>query len=168
VGRYETTPAWRPWLTAVLLLLAAAGQQGLIAGTIYGWCGAQPDLLLTVTLCIALLSDPQIGAFLGFASGLLTASLVGQTVGTYLMSYTLAGYLAGRFTARLFQANAFVVVLGVLAASAAAHVLHGLAAPSHLSLAFWVRTTLGGALWNAVLSLPISAILRRSGWGSTY
>lgn len=159
-------PEWRPWLLFGLMMIAAGTLQSLLAYPLFHWIGSQPDLLLTVALCAALLSDAVTGAFLGFAAGLFTASLVGQTLGTYLVSRTLAGYVAGRFTTRLFQANAPVIVIGVLVASLSAAALQGLAAPPHRSsLGIWLRTMAGGAAWNAAFALPVAALLRRAGWG---
>lgn len=155
----------RPWGTLVLLFIAGSVAQSTLAYPLHSLLGAQPDFLLTVLLCAALLSDAATGSILGFAGGLLSASLVGQTVGTLLVTRTIAGFLAGRFTARVFEANTLVVVLGVLVTSLAAYLLQTLVAPPKVGLTPWLQATLGGALWNALLSVPITSILRRSGWG---
>ena len=157
--------ALRAWGILILLFLAAAAAQSTLAYPLGSLVGAQPDFLLTTLLCAALLSDPITGSVLGFVGGLLSASLIGQIVGTLLVTRTIAGYLAGRFTARVFQANTLVVMLGVLVTSLAAFVLQTLAAPPHIELTAWLRETIGGALWNAVFSLPIGALLRGNGWG---
>ncbi len=102
---------------------------------------------------------------LGFIGGLLSSALVGQTVGTLLVSRTVAGFMAGRFTARIFEANTLVVMLGVLLTSLAASVLQILAAPPRFGLAFWLQATVGGAIWNALISIPIGGLLRQGGWG---
>ncbi len=162
---FDSLGALRPWGTLILLFLAGCVAQSTLAYPIHSLFGSQPDFLLTILLCASLLSDAATGAVLGFAGGLLSASLIGQTVGTLLVSRTLAGYLAGLFTARVFEATTIVVMLGVLVTSIAAFLLQTLAAPPRIALMPWLLTTIGGALWNALLSVPITSILRRSGWG---
>jgi LytS/YehU family sensor histidine kinase len=120
--------------------------------------------LLTLAPSGALLSDAGVGCLTGMASGLMTAAVVGQTVGTYLVSRTLAGFMAGWMTNRLYRGNIGVVVLGVFLTSVLAEVAYGLAAP-RLSLHHWVQTTLIGAVMNAALALPVTLLLRRCGWG---
>jgi rod shape-determining protein MreD len=139
--------------------------QSTFAYPIGSLLGAQPDFLLTVLLCAALLSDAATGCILGFMGGLLSAALIGQTVGTLLVSRTAAGFLAGRLTARVFEANTAVVMLGVLVSSLTASLLQTLAAPQRIGVIVWLQATLGGAIWNALLSAPIAGLLRRSGWG---
>jgi rod shape-determining protein MreD len=162
---YDPLGQLRPWGTLILLFLIGSAAQSTIAYPLYSLLGAQPDFLLTILLCAALLSDAATGCVLGFAGGLLSAALIGQTVGTLLVTRTVAGFLAGRFTARVFEANTLVVMLGVLVTSLATYLLQTLVAPQRIELALWLRAIIGGALWNAALSLPIAALLRLSGWG---
>jgi rod shape-determining protein MreD len=157
----------RSWGTLALLFAIAGALQTLVAYPIARLCGgAQPDLLLTIACSAALLSDAPTGALIGFLGGLCTAALVGQTVGTYVVSRTVAGYLAGQFTTRVFQANLFVVMVGVFAMAVTAAVVQFLAAPPHhgVSLIPWLRTILCSATFDAVLALPVAALLRRAGW----
>jgi hypothetical protein len=149
-----------------LLLLAAAGIQSGLLGRL-GYREGHPDLLMTLALSAALLSDAGVGCLVGMASGLVTAAVVGQTVGTYLVSRTLAGFVAGWLTNRLYRGNIGVVVLGVFVTSVLAEVTYGLAAP-RLTLRHWVQATLIGAAMNAVLALPATLLLRRCGWGKGY
>ncbi|MBC8103948.1 MAG: rod shape-determining protein MreD [Cytophagales bacterium] len=155
----------RPWGIFALLLLTATAAQSTLAYPLHALTGAQPDFLLTVVLCTALLSDAATGCVLGFVGGLLSAALIGQTLGTLLVTRTIAGFLAGRFTARVFQANLLVIVLGVFIASLAAYVLQALSHPPRTGLTPWLQATLGGGIWNAALALPIASLLRHSGWG---
>jgi rod shape-determining protein MreD len=147
-----------------LLLLIFAALQGAFAYRMALW-GGQPDFILTLTLVAALLSDATLGCYVGFAGGLMTAAVASQTTGTYLVSRTIAGYVAGAMTARLHRGNIGVIFLVVLVASLVAHLSYSLAAPPRGEFLDWVRAVGFGALWNAVLSLPISFLLRRCGWG---
>lgn len=147
-----------------LLLLLCAALQGAFAYRMSLW-GGQPDFVLTLLLVAALLSDATLGCYVGFAGGLVTAALSGETVGTYLVSRTVAGCAAGAFTSRLFRGNLAVVFLVVLLASLIAEAVYGLAAPPQGAVSGWLKGVALGAVWNAFLSLPLTYLLRRCGWG---
>lgn len=160
------TPGARAVLPLALLLLAAAGAQGTWVSprSLLSPGGGQPDLVFTIALAGALLSDPGGGALLGFGGGLLSAALAGETVGTILVSQTLAGYLAGWFSARLFRANAGVILLCIFAASLFSHALFVLSAPG-IGLRRGADALLVGSAANALLGIPATFLLRRLGWG---
>lgn len=146
-----------------VFLLVAAALQSAVAAHLSVF-GGEPDFVLTLATAAALLSDASVGALTGFAAGLVTASLVGQTVGTFLVSRTLAGWAAGWTTGRLYRGHAFVVVVGVFFATLVSHAVYLLGAP-RIGLAHGLRASLLGALWNAVLAWPTMYCLRLCGWG---
>jgi rod shape-determining protein MreD len=148
----------------VFLLLVCTAFQGVFSFRMTLW-GGQPDFILTLALVAALLSDAVLGCYVGFAAGLATAALAGETVGTYLVSRTIAGCVAGGLTSRLFRGNLGVVFLVVLLASLVAQALYGLAAPPQGHIAGWLKGAALGAVWNAVISLPLTYLLRLCGWG---
>ncbi len=160
-----STPSGGPRavLSLCLLLLVAAALQGSLSPRWYFW-GGQPDFVFTLILAAALLSDAGLGALLGLGGGLLTAALVGETVGTFLVSRTLGGFVAGWISGRLFRASAGVVLLSAGVASLASEAVYVLAAP-RLGLESGLRSALVGAGWNALLAIPATALLRRLGWG---
>jgi rod shape-determining protein MreD len=166
MNRRTGTPGGAAIVWYGLLLFAAAGIQTVFLGRL-GFREGHPDLILTLALSAALLSDAGVGCIAGMAGGLVTAAVVGQTVGTYLVSRTLAAFVAGWLTNRLSRGNIGVVVLGVFLTSVLAEVVYGLAAP-RLTLRHWVEATLIGAAMNAALALPVSLLLRRCGWGRGY
>jgi rod shape-determining protein MreD len=147
----------------IILLLIGAGLQSTAAAGI-AFRGAHPDFVLTIALSAALLSDASVGCLAGFGAGLVMTSVVGRTLGTFLVSRTIAGYVAGLVTKRLYRGNAGVVLLGVFIGSIIAEIVYGLSDP-RLTLSHWVQTTLLGAGMNAVLALPMTVILRYLGWG---
>lgn len=146
-----------------LLLLLAAGLQTTLAPRLL-LLGGQPDFVFAVAITGALLADAGVGALAGFAAGLITAALIGDTVGTLIVSQTLAGFAAGALGARLFRANRSVVLAGTFAASLLAHGVYALSAP-----AVFARGGAGGvltaAVGNALIALPVALLLRRLGWG---
>jgi rod shape-determining protein MreD len=147
----------------LLLLCIAAGLQSAFASRLT-FLGGQPDFVLTFTLCAALLSDAAVGCLVGVAGGLVAAATVGQTVGTFLVSRILAAYSAGLMTSRLYRGNIGVIFLGVLATTVIAEVAYVLSAPGG-SLRVWAQSVAVSAAMNALLALPLSALLRRCGWG---
>jgi hypothetical protein len=157
-------PPARAIISFCLLLLVAGALQGTIAGRLPRAWG-EPDFVLTLALVAGLLSDATIGGAAGLAAGLVTASLVGQTVGTFLVSRTLAGYIAGWTTARLYRGNVFVVVPGVLVMSLLSEAIYLLAAP-RVGLGVGLKAALLGAVGNALLAAPMLWLLRRCGWGT--
>lgn len=156
-------PALRAVAGLILLLFLAATAQSLVASRLL-YLGGQPDFVFCVVITAALLSDAGTGSVLGLVGGLLTAALVGETVGTFLVSRTLAGFVAGWFSSRLFRTNAGVIVLSVLAASVTAETVYALAAP-RVGLMPWLWSALIGTAYNVVLALPLTYLLRRLGWG---
>lgn len=148
-----------------LLLLVLGGLQSVLAIRLTVW-GGSPDFLLTLALCAALVSDAQTGALAGFVCGWMMAALTGETLGTFLISRTLAGWAAGTATTRFFRGNVFVVLAGVFVASLIAELIYAFSAPPRGGFWEWGRGVLIEAVWNALLSLPLTWLLRRTGWGT--
>ena len=94
----------------------------------------------------------------------MTASIVGETAGTFLVSRTIAGYAAGVPTGRLYRGKIGIVVLSVFVCSLLAETIFALAAP-RLTLEHWLISIPGGAAMNALLAPPTLFLLRRAGWG---
>ena len=149
------------WLA--LFLFIAAALQSVVFGRLGLW-GAHPDLILTFALVAALMTDSRVGCLTGFAAGLVTASVVGETVGTFLVSRTIAGFAAGVPTGRLYRGKIGIVLAGVFFCSLIAETVYALAAP-RLTLEHWLIAIPGGAAMNVGLSLPVLFLLRRAGWG---
>jgi rod shape-determining protein MreD len=147
-----------------LLLLLAAGLQTTLAPRLL-LLGGQPDFVFAVAIAAALLADAGVGALAGFAAGLITAALIGDTVGTLIVSQTLAGFAAGALGARLFRTNLVVVLAGALAVSLLAHAAYALSAPAVFARGGGAGGVLTAAVGNALIALPVALLLRRLGWG---
>jgi rod shape-determining protein MreD len=164
-------PPPRPHSIALLVLamLAAAGIQSVLPGAVAasGLRVGGPDLVLVFALVAALLSDAGTGCLVGFGAGLLTAALVGETVGTFLVSRAVAGFVAGSLAGRFFRTNAAVVIAAVIVGAFVAGTVYGLAAPPVRGTTFlaYLRETGLGILWDGALALPIASLMRRFGWG---
>lgn len=147
-------------LAAGLVWLAAA-LQGRAAHAL-GVHGAQPDLRLVALACAALLLGGARGAWLGFWAGLLTACAAPGLFGSLFLSRLLAGAFAGGLGRSLIRGNFLVPPLVVLAATLLAEGVSVVLAPG-LALHHvrrWLWAAGGGAVYNALLALPVSLLLQ--------
>ncbi len=124
--------------------------------------GAQPDFPLIVLACGALLLGSARGTLLGFWAGLLAAASLPQTFGSLFASRIAAGAFAGSLGRSLIRDNLIVAPLVVLAATFLTELISVLMAPGlavhHVRRWLWL---LGGELvYNALLALPVSLLLR--------
>jgi len=156
-------PPVRALLAFVFLLFLAAGLQTTLAPRLV-LLGGQPDFVFAVAVAASLLADAGGGAVAGFAGGLITAALVGETVGTLIVSRTLAGFAAGALGSRLFRANAVVLLVGAFLASLLAQGVYALSAPA-VAARGGAGAVLVGAVENALIALFVALLLRRLGWG---
>ena len=128
--------------------------------------GVSVDLSPLLVAFVGLLCGSMLGAATGFAVGLLVDLALVQTLGVNSLIFTLIGYWAGRLRElRDPQAALVPLVVGALASAASligyslVEFLLGVEAPVSLEL---VRQIILGVFVNAVLALPMWAIVRRS------
>ena len=162
----SAVPAVRFAVFLLLLCFAAGAQANLSLLFPYASVTGRPDLVLTLCLLPALLSDAAGGCGWGFGAGLVSAALTGQAVGSLLVSRTVAGYVAGSFGERFVRSHP-VVILGAVGASSlvAATVFLLCDPPRSLDTLLSAARAAGmNALWNAALALPLAFLLRCLGW----
>lgn len=140
-----------------MLVLAAALQGNLPAWLVLK--GARPDLPLVVLIATALSLDPLSGAALGFIAGLIHGSIVGASLGSFIVSRTIIGFAAGSVTIRLFSENPVVPVLSAGGLTLLGEVIFLLANPVP-SLAASLKIILAKSLYNSLLTLVVYWILR--------
>jgi rod shape-determining protein MreD len=127
--------------------------------------GVNVDLSPLLVAFVGLLCGSTVGAATGFAVGLLVDLALVQTLGVTSLIFTLIGYWSGRLR-ELRDPQAALTPLLVGTAAAAASVigyslmefLLGVDAPVSLEL---VRQIILGVLVDAVVALPMWAIVRR-------
>jgi rod shape-determining protein MreD len=151
-------PSWPSMALYLVLLLVGIGLQATMASQLR-LAGGQPDFLLTLALCTALLTDASTGATAGFVSGLMTAAMTSETMGTYLVTRTVAAWAIGALRKRFVRAGIVVTLLGVGLGSVLAGALYGLSAPK-IGLGSWFALTFVGAGFNVLISLPIALVLQ--------
>ncbi len=152
-------------LAAALIWLAAVAQgRAAHALSVHG---VQPDLRLVVLACGALLVGGPRGTLLGFWTGLLTAAAAPGLYGSLFLSRLMAGALAGGVGRSLIGGNFLVPPLVTLAATLVAEAVTVVLAPGLAlhHIRHWLWLAGGGALYNSLLALPASLLLRVLGVG---
>ena len=125
--------------------------------------GARPDFLTATAILGALFCDANGGASLGFAAGLIYASLASPPHGGFgglIVSRTLVGAAIGWLDERVFRDNALIAVALVAGGTALAEGLFFLFAPQP-HVAHWAKAVLLTTLYNTVLALPLYFLIRR-------
>jgi rod shape-determining protein MreD len=142
----------------IAITVAAALQ-----GNLPGWLsvmGGRPDLVLVVLVAFSLSADPELGAALGFFGGLLQGAAVGTSLGSFIVTRTITGFLAGFVNTRLFRDNPVVPTISAIWLTAVCEGLFLLANPRPQLLSA-LRLVLGECILNALLTLLVCLILRQ-------
>lgn len=142
----------------ILLVVVMVGVQSSAAFRLE-FLGGKPDFLLTLALCVGLLTDCVGGAIAGFLVGLMTVAVTGSTVGTYLITRTVAAFLVSVLRQRFIRSGTLVTLFGTAVGTMIAGVLFGLSVPG-IGLTRWLTATFVSALWNAIAAIPITLALR--------
>jgi rod shape-determining protein MreD len=128
--------------------------------------GVNIDLSPLLVVFVGLLCGSMLGAIAGFAVGLLVDLALVQTLGVTPLIFTLIGYWSGRLREVRDPQAALTPLLVGAAASGASMVgysliefLLGVEAPVSLEL---LRQIVLGVIVNAVVALPMWALVRRS------
>lgn len=118
--------------------------------------GRQPELLLLLTLLLAMLQEPGAAVF-GFVSGLLQDILVGQFIGLYAGTYLLMAVLVGFLAKRLYKENLLVRFFAIVSGTLLGQLLYvfgaasfGSASPESWTL---VSGILGTGLFNGIVGV---------------
>ena len=125
--------------------------------------GGRGNIVLLLAIVAGLESDPERGAVVGFAAGLLFDLLLDTPVGLSALTLALVGYGVGSAKDYMLRSSAVFSVGLVALASAAGTLLYAV-----LALVFGVTVDPGGlpaivaviAVVNAVLSKPVRWAMR--------
>ena len=160
-------PSFSPGILARIALLAVIVvffQTGVVSEL--SVLGVTVDLSPLLVAFVGLLCGSMLGAITGFAVGLLVDLALVQTLGVTSLIFTLIGYWAGRLReARAPQAALTPLLVGAAASGASMvgysliEFLLGVEAPVSLEL---LRQIVLGVVVNAVVALPMWALVRRS------
>jgi rod shape-determining protein MreD len=154
---------WQVTLRIALLLLLGVVLQLSFFSEIT-LLGSSPDVLVVLAVALGLLGGGVVGAVCGFALGLLTDSLLLQTLGVTSIVLLTVGYLAGRWRESFDITSAFVppLLTGALALFgatifAAIQLMLGVESPVSLLV---IREILVKGLLAALLAIPIYPFVR--------
>ncbi len=153
---------WRGWgatLRVALLLWGASVLQGVLAPVIRIG-DISPDLPLLILGCLALRLNPSAAATAGFFAGLLHASQTDQTVGSWVISRTVAAFTIAWLPAIVDRRRLLSVCLACALIVPIANGLIYLSAPSIVGWEWW-RATLGIMGYNTILAAPTAFALKR-------
>lgn len=151
---------WQAVLTGVVLLwLAAVLQQGLAERLAI--FGVAPNFLLIALGPMALLSRPSVGGTMGFFAGLIQGALAGANLTHYVISRTLAGFLTSLGNQLDIRLALIVAGLACAATTFIAQLILMFLAPPSGSLIAYLFGSLGMALYNGILAIPLYSLLRR-------
>ena len=146
-------------LVAMLVQTAALSQLSLF--------GASPDIAPLVVASVGLLAGSLAGAVMGFSVGLLVDLVLLQTLGLWSLVLVVVGHYTGTMRESVRDPSATLLpvaagaaaTLGALTVFSVMQFLLGVQAPVSLEL---VRQILGTVLINALIALPVHALVRRA------
>lgn len=148
-------------LVTVLCLWLAGGCQQVVAPRL-AVAGTPPDFLLVVLGCLSICGTRVSGAATGFAAGVIQGAISGAHMGQYGVSRTIAGFLTGWLNALELEANATVAFFAVLLTTLVSQLLLMFMAPPSASRIFgFLLATMGSAVYNGVLAIPLFVLLKR-------
>lgn len=147
------------YIWPILVLIVTAGLQGNLPASI-SIMGAKPDLILVVLISYSLAADPVFGASLGFVAGLIHGSSVGLSWGSFMVTRTITGFLAGLVNTRVFSENPFVPVLSAIWLTLVCEGLFLLGNPP-VRLGTAIRLVIGECIANGIATLFVYYVMRQ-------
>lgn len=146
------------------LVLATAAVAQVFVFALLRPAGVAPDVLFVVAIAGGLVAGDRRGAITGFAAGVtLDLMMVVRPVGMAALVFTVVGYLAGRYQMSARKEMTTGVVAVAAALTVAGSGLYGLVGQlfgqGDVYGGRFVTVALIGALWSALLVLPVRAVL---------
>ena len=147
------------WLIAILTLWIAGGLQQAVAFQVSAG-GVAPDFLLVAIVSLSLFSLRRNGSVVGFIGGALHGAIAGGHMAAYVITRTLVGLCVGWVTGMEFEGNTAVAAIVTAAATLASQLTFLLMNP-HGAILSALLATIGSAVYNGVLAIPLYALLRK-------
>lgn len=138
-----------------LVLLTAVLLQTTLFARYVTLFGITPDLILIVTISLAIVEGPVVGATSGFAGGLLRDLLLAAPKGLTGLAYLLVGYMIGSLRPYVPSTSVFIPIAGIFIGSVAGTALYtGFSALLGVTLvgpAGLIRLIILTAIYNTIL-----------------
>lgn len=154
---------WKRTLLVALLAVTGLGLQTSVFGEVT-LNGTKPELLLVVTVALAICEGPALGAIAGFVLGLMIDLTLDAPAGLTALTYTLVGHTVGRVRAQMQAPSAWMPIVTVALATLAADLFYagfstmlGQAAPTLLRV---LRNAGQAAVYNGLLTPFVYPVVR--------
>lgn len=121
--------------------------------------GAQPDFILLFVSAISLLVTPRLGMFTGFVGGLLQSATLGVNMWQFILTRMLDGYVSSRIGESDLEIGVVLGAIIIAVSTLATRLFYVFVAPPP-SIGAYIGATIGCALYNFVVALPIFALFR--------
>ncbi|MCW5942675.1 MAG: hypothetical protein KIS66_10615 [Fimbriimonadaceae bacterium] len=145
---------------SLLLLWIAAALQFTLSPRMAVF-GCPPDFVLAVVLPASLLARRSGGSLLGFVAGVLQGGMAGANLTHYAISRAFAGFCGGWSRGMLAEPHGLLVFLHAAVGTLLAQVLFMFLAPP-AEIVGYLFATIGTAMYNGVIAIPVHALLRRT------
>jgi rod shape-determining protein MreD len=122
--------------------------------------GAKPDFLLLFTSLVALTTTRPKAALTGAAAGVVHGALAGVSLAAYVSSRAVAGFCAAWSKTLRYEVSLGTVAAITFAATMFADIVWLLIAPQ-AGIGAFLGATIGTAVYNGFLAIPVYALLRR-------
>jgi len=139
-------------LIAIMFLLSL-----ILPGTLFhfwSWSGIKPDLLMLLTIYIAMHHRLPGGLLWGLGAGLLEDLYLGRYIGMYTLTLAVVAALSHWLSKRWYRENFLITTFMVLIVTGVGQILVAflsLGAGLHWSLSDIGRLIIGVSLYNAIL-----------------
>ena len=143
-------------LIAILFLLSL-----ILPGTVFhfwSWSGIKPDLLMLLTIYIAMHSRLRSGILWGLGAGLLEDLYLGRYIGMYTLTLAVVAFLSHWLAERWYRENFLLTTFMVLVVTAVGQItiaFLSLGAGLQWSFGDIMRLVIGVSFYNAVM-VPIT------------
>ena len=150
---------WKGLLIAAFCIWVAAALQESVAWKLAIF-GARPEFLLVVLATLCMFTNRLGGTLLGFFTGFAFGAIAGANLTWYVVSRSIAGFLDGWSGGLGLQGNIPLAGLNAFFVTIFAELLlMFFIAPK--GIASFVAATIGSAIYNGVLAMPMYMLLRR-------
>lgn len=146
------------FFAAAILVWLAAGLQ-LIA-TRMAVFGAVPDFVLVAVIVLSLFGTRSVDTGIGFVGGLFQGAMAGANLAGYVVSRTVTAFLVGWLGRAQLNASYWLAALVAVFGTMVAQILLLFVAPTP-AIGSFLLATIGTAIYNGVLAMPVFALLRR-------
>ena len=145
-------------VTAILLYLSTIAQQALPERMAI--LGSRPDFLCLAAVMLGLLLRPVGAIWTGGISGLLHGAVAGANLWQYALTRMLGAYTVSRIGETDIEIGPILGAIIVGVGTLGTYLIFMFLAPPS-SLGTYFQATIGTALYNCVLALPMFSVLRR-------